>query len=142
MAAVLQRREEEMRGHAAALEAAVEERTSALTDANRRLQAEVDERRSTEAALVQAQKVQAVGQLAGGIAHDFNNLLIAILGYTELALDGLEHDLPVRDELVEIRAATERAALLTQRLAASRSWTRPCSTSILWCATWTSSCGS
>jgi signal transduction histidine kinase/ActR/RegA family two-component response regulator len=84
MAAQLQRREEEMRHHADALELRVEERTRELRRSNDRLSAEIEERRQAEAALLQAQKVQAVGQLAGGIAHDFNNVLQAVLGGTGL----------------------------------------------------------
>jgi signal transduction histidine kinase/CheY-like chemotaxis protein len=84
MAAQLQRREEELRQHADVLEARVEERTRELLRSNDRLSAEIEERRQAEAALLQAQKVQAVGQLAGGIAHDFNNVLQAVLGGTSL----------------------------------------------------------
>jgi signal transduction histidine kinase/ActR/RegA family two-component response regulator len=116
MAAALQCREEEMRGHAAALEAAVVERTSALTEANRRLQAEIDERRSTEAALVQAQKVQAVGQLAGGIAHDFNNVLQAVLGGVALIHRRASDTAAVQRLARMIEDSARRGETITRRL--------------------------
>ncbi len=84
MAAGLQAREMERRLQSSFLEAQVAERTRELSDSNNRLQVEIAGREKTEAALHQAQKLQAVGQLAGGIAHDFNNMLATVLGNLEL----------------------------------------------------------
>ncbi|MBI3048260.1 MAG: PAS domain S-box protein [Acidobacteria bacterium] len=79
---------------------------------------DVTERKSLEAQLRQAQKMEAVGQLAGGIAHDFNNILTAIAGYTELLLDKLKEDPGTVTDLQEIKYASDRAASMTARLLA------------------------
>jgi len=67
--------------------------------------------------LRQTQKMEAIGRLAGGIAHDFNNLLTTIRGYGELLLLREQSEV-ARSELLEILAATDRAADLTQQLLA------------------------
>ena len=74
--------------------------------------------RVTEEQFRQAQKMEAVGQLAGGIAHDFNNLLTAILGYSQLVLDRVGDQPDVVADIQEIRKAGERAGGLTSQLLA------------------------
>jgi two-component system, cell cycle sensor histidine kinase and response regulator CckA len=70
----------------------------------------------TEQTLRQAQRMEAVGQLAGGIAHDFNNLLQAILSYSEFLADGLAPDSDLQQDVVEVQKAAHRAAGLTRQL--------------------------
>ncbi len=77
---------------------------------------DVTERRRTEAALLQAQKLESLGVLAGGIAHDFNNLLVGILGYAGLVLDQLPHHSPSRESVTKIKAAALRAAEMVQQM--------------------------
>ncbi|MCS6866131.1 MAG: PAS domain S-box protein [Gemmataceae bacterium] len=74
----------------------------------------VTERRLLEEQLRQAQKMEAVGQMAGGVAHDFNNLLTAVLG--NLSLVRLPDDDPNRPLLAAVEQAATRAADLTRKL--------------------------
>jgi two-component system cell cycle sensor histidine kinase/response regulator CckA len=71
-----------------------------------------------ESQLRQAQKMEAVGQLAGGIAHDFNNILTAIIGYSHLLLMKMEAGNPDRPFMEQIISSSERAAHLTHSLLA------------------------
>ncbi len=76
------------------------------------------QRAALEAQLQQALKMEAIGRLAGGVAHDFNNMLQSILGYTQLALEEIAADAPLRIYLEEIQAAGQRSASLTRQLLA------------------------
>jgi signal transduction histidine kinase/ActR/RegA family two-component response regulator len=102
------------------LEARIEERTRALAQANDRLMNEVIERERVQQAMVQFQKMEAVGRLTGGIAHDFNNLLNVVQGSMDLIL------LTSQDEVAKQRAEVARRAcqrggkLTSQLLAFSR----------------------
>ncbi len=66
----------------------------------------------------QAQKMEAVGQLAGGVAHDFNNILSAIIGYAHLTLMKMTEDDPSRHNIEQILVSSQRATTLTQSLLA------------------------
>jgi PAS domain S-box-containing protein len=77
---------------------------------------DVTPRRLLEEQLRHSQRMEAIGRLAGGVAHDFNNLLTVINGYSDFVLEQIDKHNPLRDQLVEIRKAGERASSLTKQL--------------------------
>src|SRR5262245_46185813 len=79
---------------------------------------DITERRTLDARLHQAQKMEAIGRLAGGVAHDFNNLLGVIQGYGELLKRDVGERHPGRPRLDHMLKASERAATLTRQLLA------------------------
>lgn len=78
---------------------------------------DVTEKKHLEEQLMQAQKMQAVGQLAGGVAHDFNNLLTVISGQVEMVLHTTD-DKDLHERLGSVKEAADRAAVLTRQLLA------------------------
>jgi two-component system cell cycle sensor histidine kinase/response regulator CckA len=77
---------------------------------------DVTELRAMERQLRQAQKFEAIGQLAGGVAHDFNNVVGAILGWAELGFEQSRENPQAADRFTRIREQAERAAALTREL--------------------------
>ena len=100
------------------LEHSLSERSIALNrvQSEQTLRAETqDELLRAQAALLQAQKLDAVGRLAGGVAHDFNNTLQVVLGWTELLRDETDPT-PIRQGIEHIHDAAERSRGLTRQL--------------------------
>jgi hypothetical protein len=77
---------------------------------------DITQRRQLEAQLQQAQKMEAVGQLAGGVAHDFNNVLTVVIGYAQMLLDRGNLPPDALEPLTQIYTAGNRAANLTRQL--------------------------
>jgi signal transduction histidine kinase len=82
-----------------------------------RAHADMQALREAEEGRRQAQKMEAIGQLAGGVAHDFNNMMTAVIGFSDLALLGVE-DGQTRSYLEEIRRAGEGASAMARQLLA------------------------
>lgn len=102
------------------LETRIAHRTNELSLANDRLMSEISERERAQAALLQAQKMEAVGQLTGGIAHDFNNLLTVIAGNLDMISRRAPDEKTVRQANYASQAASRAAQLTHQLLAFSR----------------------
>ena len=88
-----------------------------ISDITAHKQAE-QQRANLEEQLRSAQKMEAIGSLAGGVAHDFNNLLSVILSYTDFSINALRDEDPLKPDLLEVKKAADRAAVLTRQLLA------------------------
>src|ERR1700730_849468 len=109
---------EAQHGAAMELERLVAERTADLERANKQLREEIAGRERAQAALLQARKIEALGQLVGGVAHDFNNLLMAVIGNLDLLSKKLGQDTRLHRLLNGAMEGARRGATLTQRLLA------------------------
>ena len=78
----------------------------------------ISEQRHLERQLLQAQKMEAVGQLAGGVAHDFNNLLMVINGFAQMILNSASDSVKIRQYATQINEAGTKAASVTKQLLA------------------------
>jgi PAS domain S-box-containing protein len=74
------------------------------------------ERERLQEQLTQAQKMESIGILAGGIAHDFNNILFPIVGHTQMLMEDVPEDSPLRSSLDEIFAGSMRAKDLVKQI--------------------------
>jgi signal transduction histidine kinase len=102
------------------LESMVAERTQELATANERLRAEIGAREQAQAALLQAQKMEAMGQLTGGVAHDFNNVLTAVSGSLALLEPRISDERSLRLLRTAQRGASRGAQLTESLLAFAR----------------------
>ena len=102
------------------LEIMVAERTQELASANDRLRAEIGAREQAQAELLQAQKMEAMGQLTGGVAHDFNNLLTAVSGSLALLEPRISDERSLRLLRTAQRGASRGAKLTESLLAFAR----------------------
>jgi signal transduction histidine kinase len=134
MKMVLERRRADglLRESEARLEALVAVRTAELAASNAKLQKQISIQRETEEALLQSQKMEAIGQLTGGVAHDFNNLLTPIIGGLDILQRkgvGGERE---RRLIAAALTSAERAKALVQRLLAfaRRQPLQPCAVDV------------
>ncbi|WLA89063.1 response regulator [Bradyrhizobium elkanii] len=112
--------EDSMRALNASLEQRIKDRVADLEAANLKLRGEIEARERAEAALVQSQKMEAIGQLTGGLAHDFNNLLTAVVGNLDMIRMRATDPRIVRQAEHAFKAAERGSKLTAQLLAFSR----------------------
>jgi signal transduction histidine kinase len=112
--------EDALRALNATLEQRVKDRVADLEAANLRLKNEIAQRERAESALVQSQKMEAIGQLTGGLAHDFNNLLTAVVGNLDLIRMRATDPRIARQADHAFKAAERGSKLTAQLLAFSR----------------------
>jgi len=84
----------------------------------KRVRERTEELAKSQSALLQSEKLEAVGRLAGGVAHDFNNLMTGILGMTQDVQEALGADSPHRDDLQDVINAAKKAMSVTKQLLA------------------------
>jgi signal transduction histidine kinase len=87
-----------------------------LQQTQQELQARISAQMEAEARLIQAAKLAAVGEMAAGVAHELNNPLTTVVGFTELALDELAIDSPIRKDLDLVLQEARRARSVVRRL--------------------------
>ena len=101
-----------------ALDKSIYKKTAELQASTATLKQNIEQQKQLKAQFYQAQKMEAIGNLAGGVAHDFNNILTVINGYSELLLLQTPDDNPNFSRIQEIHNAGKRAANLTNQLLA------------------------
>ncbi|WP_176559360.1 PAS domain S-box protein [Rubellimicrobium roseum] len=111
------RAELELAELAAGLERRIEERTASLQETARVLETEMRHREEAQNRLLQAQKLEALGQVVGGVAHDFNNVLAAVQGAFNILSRRVTDD-NLRFAIGEGRKAGDRAAALVRQMLA------------------------
>jgi DNA-binding response OmpR family regulator len=116
----IRRAEDQLRGINDELEKRVAERTQVLAELNENLKQEIAQRKKAEVALIQAQKMEAIGRLTGGLAHDFNNLLTAVVGNLDLIRSRAPDARTLRLAENAAKAAERGSKLTAQLLAFSR----------------------
>ncbi len=107
---------ESFKGHNEVLLRKLYKKMNDLQRSNDLLEQEIRSRRETEAQLVHAQKMEAVGRLAGGIAHDLNNILTAMYGLGQLLGESLGNETLARGYLHEMVVCMDRAAALSRSI--------------------------